>query len=95
MASKLAAAKMAAWSGVRTVIAAANREGVLAGAVDGSAGVGTVVRPRATRLPARKHYSEDAATGRGLLLVETLADGWGANPTAGGKAVWFELGVPA
>ena len=45
------------------------------------------------RLPARKHYSEDAATGRGLLLVETLADGWGADPTAEGKAVWFEIGV--
>jgi anti-sigma regulatory factor (Ser/Thr protein kinase) len=45
------------------------------------------------RLPARKHYSEDAATGRGLLLVETLAAGWGADPTADGKRVWFEIDV--
>ncbi|MEA3054709.1 MAG: glutamate 5-kinase, partial [Actinomycetota bacterium] len=46
MASKLAAAKMASWSGVRAVIAAADRPGVLAGALEGQAGVGTVVRPR-------------------------------------------------
>jgi anti-sigma regulatory factor (Ser/Thr protein kinase) len=46
------------------------------------------------RLPTRKHYSSDAATGRGLLLVETLADGWGADATSDGKAVWFEIGVP-
>ena len=50
MASKLAAAKIAAWSGVRAVIAGADRPGVLAGAVAGEPGVGTVVRPRDTRL---------------------------------------------
>ena len=49
MASKLAAAKIAAWSGVRTVIAAADRPGVLAGALAGDSGVGTVVRPHDTR----------------------------------------------
>ena len=54
MASKLAAAKMAAWSGVRTVIAAADRPGVLAAAVDGEAGAGTVVRPHDRKLSARK-----------------------------------------
>jgi glutamate 5-kinase len=54
MASKLAAAKMAAWSGVRTVIAAADRPDVLTHAVAGEDGVGTVVRARDRRLPARK-----------------------------------------
>src|SRR5579864_2639128 len=54
MASKLAAAKMAAWSGVRVVIAAASRPGVLMDAAAGVSGVGTVVVPRAHRLPARK-----------------------------------------
>ena len=43
MSSKVAAAKMAAWSGVRTVIAAADRPNVLLDALAGSAGVGTVV----------------------------------------------------
>ena len=30
-------------------------------------------------------------TGRGLLLVESLADRWGTSVVDGGKAVWFEL----
>jgi hypothetical protein len=30
--------------------------------------------------------------GRGLLLVEALADEWGVEMSAGGKAVWFRLG---
>lgn len=30
--------------------------------------------------------------GRGLALVAALADRWGAEPHAGGKRVWFELG---
>ncbi len=42
-------------------------------------------------LPVRKRYSVTAATGRGLVLVEEMADAWGAEPTATGKAVWFEL----
>ena len=54
MASKVAAAKMAAWSGVRTVIAAADRADVLADAVAGRPGVGTSVHPRPHRLGARK-----------------------------------------
>jgi anti-sigma regulatory factor (Ser/Thr protein kinase) len=42
-------------------------------------------------LPQRKHYSSTAATGRGLALVEELADTWGAEPSGSGKQVWFEL----
>jgi len=30
-------------------------------------------------------------SGRGLLLVETLASAWGVEPLGGGKAVWFEV----
>ena len=52
MASKLAAAKMATWSGVETVIAEAGRPGVLASVVAGEPGAGTVFRRRA-RLAAR------------------------------------------
>jgi glutamate 5-kinase len=70
MASKLAAAKMAAWSGVRTVIAAASRPGVLAGAVDGEPGVGTVVRPRDTRLSARKLWIAFAVGASGTIVVD-------------------------
>ncbi|MYR63984.1 ATP-binding protein, partial [Streptomyces sp. SID625] len=30
--------------------------------------------------------------GRGLVLVESLADDWGVCPHESGKSVWFELG---
>jgi hypothetical protein len=34
--------------------------------------------------------------GRGVLIVATLADAWGAEVSDGkGKSVWFELSVPA
>ena len=70
MASKLAAAKIASWSGVRAVIAAANRPGVLAGAVDGRPGVGTVVWPRDRRLPARKLWIGFAMAMSGTIVVD-------------------------
>ena len=70
MASKLAAAKMAAWSGVRVVIAAANRPDVLVDAVAGVPGVGTVVVPRATRLPARKLWIAFAVGSSGTVVVD-------------------------
>ena len=41
--------------------------------------------------PVQRQFSEDSATGRGLLLVEALAASWGTSPTAAGKVVWFEL----
>ncbi len=41
--------------------------------------------------PVRKRYGPEAATGRGLMLVERMAAGWGSDRTPGGKVVWFEL----
>jgi glutamate 5-kinase len=70
MASKLAAAKMAAWSGVRTVIAAADRPGVLLSAVDGEAGAGTVVRPHDRKLSARKLWIGFAVASSGTVVVD-------------------------
>jgi DNA-binding NarL/FixJ family response regulator len=35
--------------------------------------------------------STEDESGRGLLLVETLASAWGVEPLDGGKAVWFEV----
>ncbi len=70
MSSKLAAAKMAAWSGVRTVIAAAERPSVLVDAVRGEARVGTIVAPRARSLPARKLWIAFALRPRGRVLVD-------------------------
>lgn len=70
MATKLAAAKIAAWSGVRVVIAAADRPDVLAGAVAGTTGIGTVVRPRDRRLSARKLWIAFAVEASGTIQVD-------------------------
>ena len=70
MASKLRAAKMASWSGIRTVIASAERPAVLAGAVAADPGVGTVVRPRDRRLGARKLWIAFAKPYEGVLEVD-------------------------
>jgi GAF domain-containing protein/anti-sigma regulatory factor (Ser/Thr protein kinase) len=43
--------------------------------------------------PAIKEYGQDAATGRGLTLFNTLASNWGVQAVDGGKIVWFELPV--
>ena len=70
MATKVAAAKIAAWSGTRVVIAGADRPNVLAGAVAGEAGVGTVVRPRDRRLSARKLWIAFAVEASGSIVVD-------------------------
>ena len=43
--------------------------------------------------PSIKEYGQDAATGRGLTLFNTLASNWGIQAVDGGKIVWFELPV--
>lgn len=73
MASKLAAARIAAWSGVRTVIAAASRPSVLDDAVAGVPGVGTVVAAQDRRLPARKLWIAFAIGASGRLQVDAGA----------------------
>lgn len=70
MASKLAAAKIATWSGVETVIADAARPGVLAAALAREAGVGTLFRARTARLPARKLWIAFALGSSGVLTVD-------------------------
>ena len=70
MASKLAAARLAAWCGVRAVIAAANRPGVVADAVRGTRGVGTTILPRDERLSARKAWIAFALPARGGVVVD-------------------------
>jgi anti-sigma regulatory factor (Ser/Thr protein kinase) len=42
-------------------------------------------------MPMRKHYDLSAPTGRGIVLIEELADGWGVEQDGSGKVVWFEL----
>jgi glutamate 5-kinase len=72
MASKLAAAKIAAWSGVRVVIAGADTPGVVVDAIEGHP-VGTSVRPRPTRLSSRKLWIAFARGAAGRLVVDAGA----------------------
>ncbi len=73
MASKVSAAKIAAWSGVRTVIAAAHRDDVLLDAINGVAGVGTTVAAHERDLPARKLWIAFAVRSSGLVSVDAGA----------------------
>jgi glutamate 5-kinase len=73
MTTKLAAAKIAAWSGVRTVIAAADRDHVVRDALAGVGGVGTTVVPRPGRLPARKVWIAFAVGSSGRIHVDAGA----------------------
>jgi glutamate 5-kinase len=69
MASKLAAAHMAAWSGVTTVIASARAPHALLHAASNSPGFGTTFRPRPERLSARKSWIAFAVASQGTLRV--------------------------
>ncbi|MFE6282735.1 SpoIIE family protein phosphatase [Streptomyces sp. NPDC057877] len=42
-------------------------------------------------LPHMRRPGELASSGRGLLLIEMLADAWGVDPRGEGKSTWFEL----
>lgn len=70
MASKVAAAKMASWSGVRAVIASASRPDVLVDAVLEKPGVGTVAPAKPTRMAARKLWIAFAVPASGKVVVD-------------------------
>ena len=42
-------------------------------------------------LPHKRRPGELASSGRGLMLIELLADLWGVDPRGEGKSIWFEL----
>lgn len=42
-------------------------------------------------LPVLRHPDTDATHGRGIQIVDTLADRWGATRSRDRKTVWFEL----
>ncbi|MEU4658544.1 SpoIIE family protein phosphatase [Streptomyces sp. NPDC023723] len=51
------------------------------------------VEDSSSALPRRREPDESGVSGRGLLLVETLTDGWGVEARGGGKCVWSEFRV--
>ena len=44
-------------------------------------------------VPIVRHPDAAEEHGRGVLLVERLANAWGVEPRSDGKTVWFELDV--
>jgi glutamate 5-kinase len=98
MASKLAAARMAAWSGVRAVIAAADRPSVLVDAAAGAPGVGTVVQPLDRHLSARRLWIAFAVAPSGTVQVDAgaqraLVDGHRSLLPAGVTGVVGDFGA--
>jgi anti-sigma regulatory factor (Ser/Thr protein kinase) len=54
-----------------------------------------VTDTRSDRFPQAQHPTADAESGRGLLLVDALADRWGVAPgPRPRKTVWAELNLP-
>ena len=41
--------------------------------------------------PVRRRLSSSATTGRGVQLLDSLADDWGWFPSEDGKSVWFQV----
>jgi glutamate 5-kinase len=70
MSSKLAAAKMAVWSGSQVVIASARRPDVLSDAVAAVPGVGTIFTPQRRALGARKLWIAFALRPAGRVVVD-------------------------
>ena len=70
MASKLSAARIASWSGIRTVIARSSREGVLVDAVNPSTTVGTTFLGRDRQLSARRLWIAFAAQAVGRVVID-------------------------
>jgi anti-sigma regulatory factor (Ser/Thr protein kinase) len=45
--------------------------------------------------PPGAHGAHHGEHGRGLLILEAMADQWGSVPTGNGKVVWAQLQIPA
>ncbi|MEZ0090100.1 SpoIIE family protein phosphatase [Streptacidiphilus sp. EB129] len=52
------------------------------------------IRDCSSEWPRRRTPGETATSGRGLLLVDSLADRWGVDPQGAGKSVWCEFFLP-
>jgi len=93
--SRIDQAQLVATELVANAIVHASSAPVLSLATDGSALV-LRVADRSRERPVARAPTADAAGGRGLLMVESLADRWGVEENGAGKVVWvtFEKAFP-
>lgn len=56
-----------------------------------TAGVRAIVSDPSTELPVLREPDWSAENGRGMVVLENLADAWGATLNSDGKDVWFEV----
>jgi glutamate 5-kinase len=70
MASKLAAARLATWSGIETVIADARTEAILVRLEDGATAGSTVLHAKSKPLAARKAWLAFATVPRGRVAID-------------------------
>lgn len=59
---------------------------------DGVAWVRIELRDHNSRMPTQTARPDEGTSGRGLTIVERLADSWGVVLDTGGKTVWAEVG---
>ncbi|MFF2009370.1 SpoIIE family protein phosphatase [Streptomyces sp. NPDC058195] len=52
------------------------------------------VEDRSSALPRRRDAGDTGVSGRGLMLVDRLADLWGVESRGSGKCVWCEFVIP-
>ncbi|MBZ6229702.1 SpoIIE family protein phosphatase [Streptomyces olivaceus] len=57
----------------------------------GERGIRVEVTDNGDDLPHKRRPGEMASSGRGLVLIELLADAWGVAPRGTGKSIWYEL----
>lgn len=79
---------------ITNVLVHTDEDAVLSARLTGAAGSRLLridVGDRSDDMPHRRTPGEMASSGRGLLLIEDLADVWGVDPRGDGKAIWFEF----
>ncbi|MFH8983088.1 SpoIIE family protein phosphatase [Streptomyces varsoviensis] len=62
--------------------------------IDGERRLRVEVEDRSSAMPRRREPGEAGVSGRGLLLVDGLADVWGVESRGAGKCVWCEFTCP-
>jgi serine phosphatase RsbU (regulator of sigma subunit)/anti-sigma regulatory factor (Ser/Thr protein kinase) len=79
---------------ITNVLVHTDGDAVLVAQVTGMRGTRRVhvqVADRSDDMPHRRSPGELASSGRGLFLIEELADSWGVDPRGDGKSIWFDL----